>query len=42
MAEKQKEYEEFVNKQFKILQGHCGRCMNRCYNKFFELQKEEK
>lgn len=33
-----KEYESFMNEQFKILQGHFGRCMLRCYNKFFEIE----
>lgn len=37
----QKEYDEFMNKQFKILQGHFSRCMLRCYNKYWELMGED-
>lgn len=37
----QKQYQEFVNKQFEILKGHFDRCMLRCYNKFFELNLED-
>jgi len=34
----QKEYEEFIAKQMKILQGHFSRCMLRCLNKMYELE----
>jgi len=36
-----KEYEEFMNEQFKILQGHFSRIMLRCYNKFAEIANKE-
>ena len=39
----QKEYEKFMNEQFKILLGHFSRCMLRCHNKLAELtQKDNK
>lgn len=37
----QKEYDAFMNKQFNILQGHQSRCMQRCYNKFWEIVNRE-
>ena len=37
----QKEYDEFVNEQFRILRGHCDRCMLRWLNKAQELKREE-
>jgi len=41
MKKSEKEYDEFVDKQFKILHGHFSRCMQRCYNKFFELKERK-
>ena len=38
---RQKEYQEFMNKQFEILKGHCERTMLRCFNKLTELSNEE-
>ena len=38
----QKEYSEFMNKQFEILKGHFERCMLRCLNKMMELGKDER
>ena len=32
-----KEYDKFMNEQFRILQGHFSRCMLRCYNKYINL-----
>ncbi len=36
-----KEFDDYMNKQFKILQGHFSRIMLRCYNKFFEIAYKE-
>ena len=42
ITKKQKEeYDEFTNEQFRILQGHFGRCMQRCFNKYIELVNSE-
>lgn len=42
LNEKQKkEYNKFVNEQFKILKGHFSRCMLRCFNKYFEMKNEK-
>jgi len=35
-----KEFEKFMNEQFRILQGHAGRCFQRCWNKYIKLKKE--
>ncbi len=35
---KHKEYDEFMNEQFRILHGHFGRCMLRVHNKYHELE----
>ena len=35
--EQKKEYDKFMNEQFKILTGHFERCMLRCYNKYMKL-----
>ena len=35
---KQKEYEKFMNEQFRILEGHFKRIMLKCHNKFYELE----
>ena len=41
LTTKQKEeYNKFMNKQFKILQEHCDRCMQRILNKLIEIQNE--
>lgn len=33
----QKEFDFFMNEQFRILQGHFSKCMLRCFNKYMEL-----
>ncbi len=38
--EQKEEYDIFMNKQFKILEGHHKRIMLRCYNKFVELENK--
>jgi len=38
-----KEYDEFMNEQFRILMGHHSTIMLRCTNKFLEIAiREEK
>ena len=38
LTDKQKkEYDKFMNEQFKILEGHFGRCLLRCHNKLMQL-----
>ena len=39
--EGRKEYDVFMNNQFRILQGHFSRIMLRCYNKFTEIANKE-
>lgn len=39
--ENKKKFDEFMNEQFRILQGHHSRCMLRIYNKMTELQKQK-
>jgi len=36
----QKEYDKFMNEQFKILKEHFERCMLRCFNKHHELENQ--
>ena len=38
--QKQKEFDEYINEQFRILKGHFERCMLRCFNKLVELDFE--
>ena len=38
----QKEYDKFLNEQFKILEGHFQRCLLRCYNKLIKLKLRDK
>ena len=37
-TKQQKEYDEFMNEQFRILKGHMDRFFLRCYNKYMELK----
>ena len=37
-----KEYDEFMNEQFRILKNHADRCFLRCLNKLMELKNENK
>lgn len=39
--ESKKEYDKFMNEQFKILKGHFSRCMLRCFNKYSELENKK-
>lgn len=38
----QKEYDKFVNEQFRILREHFNRCTQRCFNKYHKLNAEHK
>jgi len=37
----QKEYDKFMNEQFRILEGHFKRCMLRVINKYHEDDKTQ-
>ncbi len=37
-----KEYDTFMNEQFRVLEIHFSRCMKRCHNKMFELMGDDK
>ena len=39
--EGRKEYDKYMNEQFRILEGHFTRIMLRCYNKFGEIASQE-
>jgi len=42
MSEKgRKEYDKYMNEQFRILEGHFTRIMLRCFNKFNEIANNE-
>jgi len=37
-TEKQmKEYDEYMNEQFRILRNHADRCFQRCINKLYKM-----
>ena len=40
--ENQKIFDDFMNEQFRILQGHHERCMLRILNKMMKLENSEK